>query len=177
MSKTTKRRKKYRYYRRRRLKRTGLWKSLVSKLVSLSIFLLTLVLVVYGLSLFTKLHRPGIKPQEELVFSRTQILNASHRDEAVGLVTERLSRMKADNVAHQIVDVGELRSFQGGESMILDRSADAGQEKPSRLALLTAQALGIPARNVVCKPLKDNYQAISLTIVIGNDWQVLSAGI
>ncbi len=171
MSKTTKRRKKYRYYRRRRLKRTGLWKSLVSKLVSLSIFLLTLVLVVYGLSLFTKLHRPGIKPQEELVFSRTQILNASHRDEAVGLVTERLSRMKADNVAHQIVDVGELRSFQGGESMILDRSADAGQEKPSRLAL------GIPARNVVCKPLKDNYQAISLTIVIGNDWQVLSAGI
>jgi hypothetical protein len=177
MSKITKRRKNYRYYRRRRLKKTGLWKSLISKLISFSIFLLTLVLVAYGLSLFNRLHRSKIKPQEELVFSRTQILNASHRDEAVRMVTERLSRMRAQNVAHQIVDVGELASFQGGESMILDRSAAGGGEKPSRLALLTAQALGIPAQNVVCKQLKDNYQAISLTVVIGSDWRTLVAGI
>ncbi len=150
---------------------------MVSKLVSLSILLLTVVLVVYGLSLFTKLRRPPIQRQEELVFSRTQILNASHREEAVKQVTERLNRMRADNVAHQIVEVEELEAFLSGESMILDRSTDAGGKTPSRLALLTAQALGIPARNVVRKQLKDNYQGISLTIVIGNDWQVLSAGI
>lgn len=177
MSRATKRRKNFRYYRRRRLKKTGIWKYLGSKLVSFSIFLLTVFLAVYAFSFFTEVRRPVVQRQEDLVFTRTQILNASHRQEAVRLVAERLSRMRADNVAHQIVEVGESEAFGDGESMILDRSADQGEETPSRVALLTARALGIPTRNVVCKELKDNYQGISLTIVIGSDWEVLSAGI
>ncbi len=176
MSKATKRKKNYKYYRRRRLKKTSLRKYLGSKLVSISIILLSLLLVVYTVSLLKELRRPMVKRQEDLVFSRTQILNASHRQNLVKLVTERLQGMRANNVAHQIVEVGELEAFDGGESMILDRLGGKGDKTPSQVALLTAEALGIPARNVVCKELRDNYRGISLTIVIGSDWEVLFSG-
>jgi hypothetical protein len=177
MSKATKRKKNYRYYRRRRLKKTSLRKYLGSKLVSFSIILLSLLLAVYAVSLLKELRRPTMKQHEDLVFARTQILNASHKQNLVKLVTDRLQKMRTSNVAHQIVEVGELEAFGGGESMILDRLGDKGDKTPSQVALLTAEALGIPARNVVYKELKDNYQGISLTIVIGSDWEALFSGI
>lgn len=176
MSRETKRKKNFRYYRRRRLKKTSLRKYLSSKLVEFSIVLLVVILSVYAFSLFKKLHQPTVKQQEDLVFTRTQILNTSHRDNAVKAVIERLKGMKSNNIAHQIVEVDDLETSGPKESMILDRMGDQKGKKPSQIALLTAEALGIQARNVICKELEDNYQGISLTIVIGDDWKVLFPG-
>lgn len=177
MSKATKRKKSYRYYRRRRLKKTSLKKYLGSKLIEIFLVLAAIFVAIYAFSLFKKLHQPTVKQQEDLVFARTQILNASlNSEDAVKVVLERLKEMKANNIAHHIVEIGNLEAFSGKESMILDRTGDKGRKKPSQVALLTAQVLGIPAENVVFKELEDNYQGISLTIVIGSDWGVLLSG-
>jgi hypothetical protein len=176
MSRETKRKKNFRYYRRKRLKKTSLRKYLSSKLVEFSIVLLVILLSIYAFSLFKKLHQPTVKQQQDLVFTRTQILNASSRDNAVKFVIEKLKGMKANNIAHQIVEVDELNASQPKESMILDRTGDGEGKTPSQIALLTAEALGIQAKNVICKELDDNYRGISLTIVIGEDWKVLFPG-
>ncbi len=177
MSKATKRKKSYRYYRRRRLKKTSLTKYLGLRLIEVSIVLAAIFVAVYAFSFLKKVRQPTVKQQEDLIFARTQILKASpDGDDAVRVVVERLKNMKANNVAHQVVEVGDLEAFGGGESMILDRTGGTGKKRPSRVALLTAEALGIPARNVVCKELKDNYRGISLTIVIGSDWGALLSG-
>jgi len=111
-----------------------------------------------------------------LVFTRTQILNASHQDNAVKVVMERLKGMKTNNIAHQIVEVNDLKDSGPKESMILDRMGDQEKKTPSQIAILTAEALGIQTRNVIFKELEDNYQGISLTIVIGDDWKTLFPG-
>jgi cell division protein FtsB len=177
MFKETKRKKKFRYYRRRRMKKMSLRKYLSSRLVDLFIVLLVVLLSVYAFSLLKKLYQPTVKQQEDLVFTRTQILNTSHRENAVKAVIEKLKGMKVNNIDHQIVEVDDLEAAAPKESMILDRMGNGEKKTPSQAALLTAEALGIQARNVIIKELEDNYQGISLTIVIGDDWKILFPGI
>jgi len=81
--------------------------------------------------------------------------------------------MKVDNIVYQIVEIGNLKDSSPKESLILDRLGDQKRQTPSEVAFLTAEALGIRPRNVIFKKLKDNYQGISLTIVIGQDWKIL----
>jgi hypothetical protein len=176
MSRETKRKKNFRYYRRKRLKKTSLRKYLSSKLVEFSIVLLVILLSVYAFSFLKKRHQPEVKQQGDLVFTRTQILNASHQDNAVKAVMERLKGMKTNSIAHQIVEVNDLKASGPKESMILDRMGDQEKKTPSQVAILTAEALGIHTRNVIFKELEDNYQGISLTIVIGDDWKTLFPG-
>lgn len=173
MSRKSKRKKNYRYYRRRRLKKTSLRKYLGSRLTEISIILATLFLVIYAFSFFTKLNQPSSKRQGDLMLARTQILNACQEKDALTRVTERLKGMKVNNITYQIVETGDLKDFEPNESLVLDRSGDPRKKTPSEVAFLTAQALGIPPRNVIYKELDDNYQGISLTIVIGSDWEVL----
>jgi hypothetical protein len=173
MSRRSKRKKNYRYYRRRRLKKRSLRNYLGSRLVEISIILVTAALALYAFSFFTRLNRPTAKRQGQLVLARTQILNASHQEGVVRRVAERLRESKANNISYQIVESADLEDFTPPQTMILDRLGDQGKKAPSRVAVLTAQTLGIDSRNVVFKALEDNYEGISLTIVIGSDGDTL----
>ncbi len=150
-----------------------------SKLVEFSIVFLTLFLLIYAFSFYRKLSQAEAKEQKDLVFVRTQILNGCQKTaESVGesvaqRVAERLKRMQVNDIVYQIVEIGELEGFTPKESLILDRLGDQKTGTPSEVALLTAEALGIHQRNVICKKLENNYQAISLTIVIGDDGEIL----
>lgn len=88
-------------------------------------------------------------------------------------VAQRLKKMKVDNIVYQIVEIGKLEDSALRQSLILDRSGDQKKQTPSEVALLTAEALGISQRNVIYKKLESNYRGISLTIVIGDDWEIL----
>ena len=179
MSKNRKRTKVYRYYRRKRRKKGGLRAYLGSKLVEISIVFLSLLLLIYAFSLYIKLSQPEAKEQKHLVFVRTQILNGCQKSagsmgEGVARrVAERLKRMKVNNMVYQIVEIGDLKDAAPRESLILDRLGDQKKGALSEVAFLTAEALGIPQRNVIYKKLENNYQGISLTIVIGDDWEIL----
>jgi len=173
MSRKIKRRKVYRYYRRKRPKKPGLSTYLSSKFLEISIILLAVLLVIYAFSFYKKLSQPEAREGEDLVLARTQILNGCQKEDVAQKVAERLKGMRVDKVTYQILEIEKLQDSAPEESLILDRLGDYKNDVPSEVALLTAEALGIRKRNVICKRLEDNYQGISLTIVIGQDGESL----
>lgn len=108
-----------------------------------------------------------------MVLARTQILNACENQGLADKVAHRLERMKVDNIVYEIMEIEKLKDSIPEESLILDRMGGEEDQGPSQVALLTAEALGIPQRNVICKRLEDNYRGIWMTIVIGGDGKML----
>jgi len=173
MFKKDKRRKTYRYYRRKRRKKVGLKAYLGSKLLEISIVFITLFILMYAFSFYKRLNQPEAKEQKNLIFARTQILNGCQNEGVAQRVAERLKRMKVNNIVYQIVEIGDLEDSAFKESLILDRLGDQKRGAPSEVAILTAEALGIRQQNVIYKKLENNYRGISLSIVIGDDWEIL----
>jgi hypothetical protein len=173
MFKNKKRRKVYKYYRRKRPKKVTWRTYLGSRLLEIIIALAAILLLLYVLSLYKRLSQPEAKEHKELVFARTQILDGYQREDAVDKVAEKLRGMRVHNVVYQIVEIGDLKNSAPRESLILDRLGCQKTGAPSEVALVAADALGIDRGRVICKRLENNYRAISLTIVIGEDWERL----
>jgi hypothetical protein len=173
MAKKKKRRKVYRYYRRKRPKKVTWRTYLGSRLLEITIAFTAILLLLYVFSLYKRLSQPEAKVRKELVFARTQILDGHQREGAADKVAERLRGMRVHNVVYQIVEIGELKDSAPRESLVLDRLGCQERGAPSEVALGAADALGIDRGRVICKKLEDNYRAISLTIVIGDDWEKL----
>jgi hypothetical protein len=173
MSKKTKRRKVFKYYRRKRPKKVTWRTYLGSRLLEITIALAAILLLLYVFSLYKRLSQPEAKEQKELVFARTQILDGYRREGAADKVAEKLKGMRAHNVVYQIVEIGDLKDSAPRESLVLDRLGCQETGAPSEVALAAADALGIDRGRVICKILENNYRAISLTIVIGDDWERL----
>jgi hypothetical protein len=173
MPRKKKRSKVHRYYRKKRPRKPGLKTYLSSKFLELSIILLAVLLVIFVFSLYQKLSQSEAKEQEDLVLARIQILNGCHKEGVAQKVAERLRGMKVDNIIYQITNIEKLQDSAPEESLILDRLGEQKSGKPSEVAFLTAEALGIRKGNVIYKNLKDNYQGIWLTIVIGKDGNLL----
>jgi len=150
------------------------WRTyLGSRLLEISIALAAILLLLYVFSLYKRLSQPEAKEQKELVFARTQILDGYRREGAADKVAEKLKGMRAHNVVYQIVEIGDLKDSAPRESLVLDRLGCEKTGAPSEVALVAADALGIDRGRVICKRLENNYRAISLTIVIGDDWKTL----
>ena len=190
MFKKDKRRKTYRYYRRGKRRKFGFWARLGSKFLWISIVFLTILLLIYAFSFYQKLSQPEAKEQKEPILVRVQILNgcsvsvASSGEGLAQKLAQRLKQLKVDSIAYEIVEIEKydfgsigLEDSLGEESLILDRMGDEKSGSPSEVALITARELGISPQNVVYKKLKNNYRSISLTILIGNDHEIISPAI
>jgi hypothetical protein len=192
MFKKDRRRKSYRFYRRGKRKKFGFWARLGSKFLWVSIVFLTILILIYAFSFYQKLSQPEAKEQKNPVLVRVQILNgcsnsAVPRGEDVALkLAKRLEQLsagsigKVNNMVYEIVEIEKcdfgsigVEDSLAKESLILDRLGDEKNSSPSEVALLTAQALGISRQNVITKKLKNNYQDVSLTIWIGDDYKIL----
>jgi hypothetical protein len=173
MTRKKKRSKVHRYYRKKRQRKPGLKTYLGSKLVELSIILLVVLLVVFVFSLYQRLSQSEAKEDEDLVLARIQILNGCNKEGVSQKLAERLRRMQVGNIVYQITEIEKLDDSVPEESLILDRLGERKSDKPSQVAILTAEALGIRKANVIYKSLNDNYQGIWLTIVIGKDGELL----
>ncbi len=143
--------------------------------MEISIVLVTVLILIYGFSFFKKISQSEATLRsthdEELVSVRIQILNGSQKEGLAQSLADRLRGLKMDNIIYDIIQIGNIDYSKAEQSFILDRTADEEEANPSEMALLTAQALGIDKENVICKKLKNNYQEIELTIVIGDDDQ------
>ena len=144
--------------------------------MEISIVLVTVLILIYGFSFFKKISQSEATLRstqgEELVFVRTQILNGSQKEGLAQGLADRLRELRVGNIIYDVVQVGNFEYSKAEQSFILDRTVEE-EANPKEIALLTAQALGIDEENVICKKLKNNYQEIELTIVIGNDYQNL----
>lgn len=155
-----------------------------------AIAFLTILLLVYAFSFYRKLSQPEasefgspVDDPGKLFSARVQILNGcttSKDPELVQKMARKLELFKTSGIRYEVVDVGrcdfasaELEDSLSNESMIIDRTECGKEGSPSEIALLTAGALGIKPVNVICRKLKDNYQDVTLTVLIGNDYKTL----
>jgi hypothetical protein len=183
-------RRTHRYYRKSKRIKVNFWYKLGSKLLWFAIVFLSILLLVYAFSFYKRLSQPeasefGSPVYEggELVSARVQILDGCTKSkdaELVQKIARKLELLKANHIRYEVVDMGkcDFASAGGGdslasESMIIDRTDGGKNGSPSEIALLTAGALGIQPVNVVCRKMKDNYQDVTLTLLIGNDYRTL----
>ena len=170
MFRKSKKRKVHRFYKKKKKQKS-------SKLLEISIVLVTVLILIYGFSFFKKISKCEATLRstqgEELVFVRTQILNGSQKEGLAQGLADRLRELRVGNIIYDVIQVGNFEYSKAEQSFILDRTADEEETSPSEIALLTARALGIGKENVLGKELKNNYQEITLTIVIGKDYQRL----
>lgn len=188
-----KRKKSYRFYRGKAKKKVGWWTHLISKLLWLAIGFVSVLLLIYALSFYQRLSQPEAsefsskgKESNKQILVRVQIINGSSISQLSGgedlaqRLTKKLNQLHVDNLIYEIVEVQKselgkmgLKDSEAKESMIIDRWGDEKTGEPSKIALLTAKALNIDPQNVVFQKLKNNYQDVSLTILIGNDYKSL----
>jgi hypothetical protein len=183
-------RKTHRYYRRSKRIKVNFWYKLGSKLLWFAIAFLTVLLLVYAFSFYKKLSQPEASefgsPADDLgkLFSaRVQILNgctSSKDPELARKMAKKLELLKNSHIRYEVVNLGKcdfasagLEDSLSNESMIIDRTECGKEGSPSEIALLTARGLGIKPVNVICRKLKDNYQDVTLTVLIGNDYKTL----
>jgi hypothetical protein len=178
----------HRYYRKTKRIKMNFWTKLGSKFLWISIAFLTLLLLIYAFSFYRKLSQPeasefGSRSTEpgKTTSVRVQILNGCPEQKGKGLaqkLSQRLEQLHSGNLEYEIVELENCDWGSQGledslyqESMIIDRAGGEKEGSPSEVALQTARILGISPRNVICKRLKHNYQNISLTLLIGNDYK------
>jgi len=183
-------RKTHRYYRRSKRIKVNFWYKLGSKLLWFAIAFLTVLLLVYAFSFYKKLSQPEASefgsPADDpgkLFSARVQILNGcttSKDPDLARKMARKLELFKTSHIRYEVVNLGKcdfastgLEDSLSNESMIIDRTEAGKDGSPSEIALLTAGALGIKPVNVICRKLKDNYQDVTLTVLIGNDYKTL----
>ena len=170
MLRKSKKRKVHRFYRKRKKQKS-------SKFLEASIILVALLILIYGFSSFKKISQSeetaAPNQDEDLIFVRTQILNGCQKEGLARRLAEGLGGLKVSNIVYDVIETGNFEYSKAEQSFILDRTAEEKEASPSKIALLTAQALGIDKENVLCKELKNNYREIELTIVIGRDHERL----
>jgi hypothetical protein len=166
MFRKNKKRKVHRFYRKAKKRKS-------SKVLEASIILVALLILIFGFSFFKKVIQSqeisGSSEDEELVFVRTQILNGCQKEGLAQRWSDGLRGLRVGNIVYDVIEIGNFEHSKAEQSLILDRTVHGKAAGPSTIALMTAQALGIEKANVLCKELKDNYQEIELTIVIGRD--------
>ncbi len=167
MLRKSKTRKVRRFYRKKGKKKS-------SKVLEISIIFLTLLLLIYGLSFLKKISESGEPPRltkdDELILVRIQILNGAQNEGLSQKLADRLKELKVNNIVYDVIQIGDSEYLRPEQSFILDRTVPKEEADPSEIALLTAEALRIDQENVLGKKLKNNYEDIALTIVIGEDY-------
>lgn len=130
------------------------------------IILLTLILVVYVLSLVSHLtlNKAQGSGTEEPTYLRVQILNGCKQSGLAEKVRDQLISKRWEKFAFDVVDVGNFGDSTISQTLILDRK---GSDKR---AFEVAGILGIKKENVLLKRLEDNYLDIDLSIVLGADY-------
>jgi len=185
-----KRKRTHRYYRKTKRTKVNFFTRLLSKFLWVTIALLVILLVICALSFFRKLSQPEAsdfgssgKVTEKQITTRIQIFNGcsgSKGTEYIQKIIRKLEQLKSEQIGYEIVESGKCDFGSAGledslvnESLILDRAEGGKDGAPSEAALITARVLGIKPQNVISKKLKNNYQDIRLTILVGNDYKTL----
>ncbi len=180
----------HRYYRKTKRTKANFWTKAGSKFLWATIAFLIILLGIYAFSFYRKLSQPeasdfgsSTRDQVKHINARIQILNGCSEPrgkEFAQKITKKLEQFKSDLIGYEIVKSGNYDFGSAGledslvnESLILDRTGGGKDGAPSEAALITARILGIKPQNVTPKKLKNNYQDIMLTILVGNDYKTL----
>jgi hypothetical protein len=154
-----KKKKEHKYYRKPKTKKTG------SKILSLLVIFTGILVLIYTLSFLQRLSQTKAEVVYQPSIVRIEILNGSGVKGAGESVKNFLVKNKFKNIIFDVVFVGDFLDSLVGQNMLLDRSGDEKTVKK------ISKTLKIDKKNVVYKPLKDNYLDVKATLVLGPDFK------
>jgi len=101
---------------------------------------------------------------------RLQVLNGCGEPRLAARMSDRLSEYQDEDVAIAIVDTDNFESLNIDSTFVISR------EKDLSVARLFAEKLGLDIDRVMYRPLENNYRHVSVTLVLGADYERVTLG-
>ena len=98
---------------------------------------------------------------------RLQILNGCGITGAASKVAASLPGRISLPLEVAVLDTDDFNSYDVKESFVISRDGDL------KAAGIFAEQLGLKVDNIVYKPIENNYRSISLTLVLGDDFETI----
>ena len=95
---------------------------------------------------------------------RLQVVDACGRKQMLMDVTRYLSSIDDDRIEVMVVDTVCMEERKVAATVIISRDGDED------VATLLAERLGLDPSIVMVKPLENNYRQVSMTLVLGDDF-------
>jgi hypothetical protein len=95
---------------------------------------------------------------------RLQVVDACGREKMLMDVTRYLSNLSDGQVEVMVVDTVCMEERKVAATVIISRDGDES------IAVLLAKRLGLDPSVVIVKPLENNYRQVSVTLVLGTDF-------
>ncbi|MEE8576630.1 MAG: LytR C-terminal domain-containing protein [candidate division Zixibacteria bacterium] len=106
-----------------------------------------------------------IEPAANVV--RVQVLNGCGIPRLAAKIADRLEKYSDADVEIVVVDSDNF------ETMTLDSTFIIARDENKKSARLLARKLGLDDGSIVFRKLEDNYRSISVTLVLGSDYERL----
>ncbi|MDH3889738.1 MAG: LytR C-terminal domain-containing protein [candidate division Zixibacteria bacterium] len=139
-----------------------------SRLLELSIAAVFVIVLVYVVSMSIRVSQ-GVSrtlgSPEHVV--RLQILNGCGVTGLASRLADGLSNYADDDLEIRVVDTDNFEVSTVRQTFMLSRDEDVS------IAGLLAVKLGLPADEIGCRPLENNYRQVSVTLVLGEDWETI----
>lgn len=100
---------------------------------------------------------------------RLEILNGCGQSGIAGKTARMLSELKNEQVEIRVIATGDFDIRPVQKSFLVSRESD---QEPAELL---AEILGMDPSEVTYKPLEHNYRQVSATLVVGEDFDKLTA--
>ena len=139
-----------------------------SRVLEFAIVAIFVLVLIYGASFAIRITHGFSKtidmPEHTI---RLQILNGCGINGIASKVAKALPSKVKLPIEVEIIEVGDFDSYNARESFIISR------EKDLKAARLFAEQIGINSEIIVYKPIENNYRSITVTLILGDDCELL----
>jgi len=139
-----------------------------SRFLEMAIVAIFALVIIYGASFAIRITHGLSKTVEAPEFTiRLQVLNGCGASGAAGRTARVLPKRINMPLELNIVDVADFNSYHVDNSFIISRDKDL------TAARLLAEQLNMETDNIVYEPIDNNYRSISVTLVLGDDFETI----
>ena len=141
-------------------------KKKVNRVLEIVIGTAFVLVIIYVLSVTVKVSR-GVSrtidtPGETV---RLQVLNGCGVQSLAGKTADLLSDYRDEDIEVMVVDTDNFSVREVPRTFLISR------EKDKTAAVMLAKKLGLEASDVAYRPLDNNYRHVSVTLVLGQDYE------
>jgi hypothetical protein len=137
-----------------------------SRFLELAILAIFAIIVIYGASFALKITNGVSKTVDIPIYNiRLQILNGCGAHGAADKAAKLLPNLIKLPLEVSVVEVYDFKAYNVKKSFIISRESDMAN------ARALAGQLGLAIDNIVFEPIDNNYRSISVTLVLGEDYE------
>ena len=132
----------------------------------MAILAVFVIIIVYGASFALKITNGVSKTVDVPVYNiRLQILNGCGLHGAADKAAKMLPNLVHLPLEINVVEVYDFKAYGVKKSFIISRDQDLTN------ARALAEQLGLDADHIVFEPIDNNYRSVSVTLVLGEDYE------